>query len=62
MIESAAYDLIKAESLQQGIQQGIYHSIRKLLLHGIDAEEVARLLDVDIQTVMAVAQSPEKEH
>jgi len=43
------------------MQQGIYQSIRKLLLHGIDANEVARLLEVDIQTVMTVAQSPEKE-
>jgi len=42
-----------------GMQQGIYHSIRKLLLHGIDAKEVARLLDVDFQTVMTIAQSPE---
>jgi hypothetical protein len=61
MIESAAYDLIKTEGIQQGIQQGIHNSIRKLLLHGIDANEVARLLDIDIQTVMTVVQSPEKE-
>jgi len=60
-MESAAYDLIKAEGIQQGMQQGIYNSIKKLLLHEIDAKEVARLLDVDIQTVMTIAQSPENE-
>jgi predicted transposase YdaD len=74
MIESAAYDLIKAEGIQQGMQQGmqqgiqqgmqqgIYHSIRKLLLNGIDPHEVSRLLDVDFQTVLTVVQSLEKEH
>jgi predicted transposase YdaD len=66
LIESAAYDLIKAEGFQlgieQGIEQGICRSIRKLLLHGISAEGVARLLEIDIQTVMKASQSPETEH
>ena len=70
MIESAAYELIKAEGFQigiergieKGIEQGICRSIRKLLLHGISAEGVARLLEIDIQTVMTASQSPETEH
>jgi predicted transposase YdaD len=66
MIESAAYDLIKAEGFQQGveqgIEQGICRSIRKLLLHGISVERVANLLEIDIQTVMKVSQSPETVH
>jgi len=62
MIESAAYDLIKAEGFQQGVEQGICRSIRKLLLHGISVEGVAKLLEIDIQTVMKVSQSPETEH
>jgi hypothetical protein len=34
--------------------------IRKLLLHGISVEGVAKLLEIDIQTVKKISQSPEK--
>lgn len=73
MIESAAYELIKSEGIQQGIEQGIEQglqkgfqkgisqSIRKLLIHGISTGDVARLLEIDIQTVLKVAQAPETE-
>lgn len=48
--------------IQQGIQKGVERSVRKLLLKGMTPNNVAAFLDVDLQTVLTVAKSPEVEN
>lgn len=56
MIESAAYDIIKQEGIEEGIEKGIERDIRKLFLKGVAPEEIARLLDVDMDRVQSVCE------
>ncbi len=44
--------------VQQGIQKGVERSIRKLLFKGMTPNNVAALLDIDLQTVLTVMKSP----
>lgn len=63
MIESVAYDLLRDEGFrdgwvqghEKGIEKGVERSIRKMLLKGFQPEDIAQILDVDIDTVRRMA-------
>ena len=48
--------------IQKGIQKGIQQTIRKLLLNGLAPDEIVKLLDIDMQTVLTITQPSETEH
>ena len=50
MIESAVYNIIK----QEGIEQGIERDIRKMFMKGVSPSEIARLLELELSMVDAV--------
>jgi len=50
------------KGIEKGIQEGIHLSIRKLLLKGLTPDEVVKLLDIDMQTVLTIARPSETEH
>jgi predicted transposase YdaD len=72
MIESVAYDILREDALREGLREGlqeglqkglregfekgIQKSIRKMFLKGFKPQEIADVLDVDIQEVLAVIQ------
>jgi hypothetical protein len=45
-----------------GIQKGIHQTIRKLLLNGLAPDEIVKLLDIDMQTVLTITQPSETVH
>ena len=45
-----------------GIQKGIQQTIRKLLLNGLAPDEIVKLLDIDMQTVLTITQPSETVH
>lgn len=66
MIESAAYEMIKKEGYDEGIQQGILQTIESLLLgrfgtEGLDVlEKASEIRSVDrLKTLVAVIPSAE---
>ena len=48
--------------IQKGIQKGIQQTIRKLLLNGLAPDEIVKLLDIDMQTVLTITQPTETVH
>jgi predicted transposase YdaD len=48
--------------IQKGIKKGIHQTIRKLLLNGLAPDEIVKLLDIDMQTVLTITQPSETEH
>ena len=50
------------KGMQKGIQKGIQQTIRKLLLNGLAPDEIVKLLDIDMQTVLTITQPSETEH
>ena len=53
---------IERIGIQKGIQKGIQQTIRKLLLNGLAPDEIVKLLDIDMQTVLTITQPSETEH
>ena len=50
----------RQEGLEQGLEQGIYETIRKMLKKGLRPEEIARLLDLDVEVIVKAAHKKDK--
>lgn len=47
---------VEKRGIEKGIEKGIKSAIEKLLLSGMEAEEVANILDVDICLVRGISE------
>jgi hypothetical protein len=53
---------IEKIGIRKGIQEGIHLSIRKPLLKCLPPDELLKLFDIYMQTVLTIARSSETEH